>query len=303
MRFEQEALQAGVSICSYHTDNGVFKAQEFLSELSTKGQGIQFSGVSAHFQNGTAENGIKLIVRNARTMMLHVALRWPGFYEQELWPMAMTHVVHLWNHTPKMSSKLAPIEIFTQSTSDHSSLLNAHPWGCPVYILEPKLRDGHKIPKWEPWSHRGQYMGVSSQHASSVHLVRNLQTSLITPQYHLVFDDFFETIFLDGEQEPSVWPDLVVFQSFANDFDVEGYRPELSDEWLNPIELQERVTRQKLERDQLVRGVDNVPQPYEKRRSQTFHHQRLRQLNSTMCNSQCSKSKLKSNKSRLPHQL
>jgi hypothetical protein len=230
MRFEQEALQAGVSIKEYHTDNGVFKAQEFMNELSTKGQGIRFSGVSAHFQNGAAENGIKLIVRNARTMMLHVALRWPGFSEQELWPMAMSHAVHLWNHTPKMSSKLAPIEIFTKSTSDHSHLLNAHPWGCPVYILEPKLRDGHKIPKWEPRSRRGQYMGVSAQHASSVHLVRNLQTGSITPQYHLVFDDFFETVFSDGEQEPDVWPDLVVFQSFANDFDDEGYRPELADE-------------------------------------------------------------------------
>jgi hypothetical protein len=98
-------------------------------------------------------------------------------------------------------------------------------------------------------------MGVSAQHASSVHLVRNLQTGSITPQYHLIFDDFFETVFSDGEQEPDVWPDLVVFQSFANDFDDEGYRPELADEWLNPAELQERVTRQQVERDRLVRDT------------------------------------------------
>jgi hypothetical protein len=98
-------------------------------------------------------------------------------------------------------------------------------------------------------------MGVSAQHASSVHLVRNLQTGSITPQYHLVFDDFFETVFLDGEQEPDVWPDLVVFQSFANDCDDEGYRPELADEWLNPAELQERFTRQQVECDRLVRDT------------------------------------------------
>jgi hypothetical protein len=72
-----------------------------MNELSMKGQGIHFSGVSAHFQNRAAENGIKLIVRNARMMMLHVALWWPGFLEQELWPtMALSHAVHLWNHTP-----------------------------------------------------------------------------------------------------------------------------------------------------------------------------------------------------------
>ena len=92
-----------------------------------KGQGIQFSGVSAHHQNGVAENGIKLVERNARTMMLHVALCWPGYADQDLWPMAKCHAVHLWNHMPKMSSGLAPIKIFTGSKSDCSHLLNAPP--------------------------------------------------------------------------------------------------------------------------------------------------------------------------------
>jgi hypothetical protein len=73
MRFEQEALQVGVSIDCYHTDNGVFKACEFQAKLIKKGQGICFSCVSAHFQNGAAENGIKLVVHNACTMTLHVA--------------------------------------------------------------------------------------------------------------------------------------------------------------------------------------------------------------------------------------
>jgi hypothetical protein len=48
---------------------------------------------------------------------------------------------------------------------------------------------------------------------------------------------------------------LVVFQSFANDCDDEGYRPELADEWLNPAELQERFTRQQVECDRLVRDT------------------------------------------------
>jgi hypothetical protein len=89
-------------------------------------------------------------------------------------------------------------------------------------------------------------------------MVRTLQTGSITPQYHLVFDDFFETVFSDGEQEPSVWPELVTFQSFANDFDDKGYHPELANEWLNPDELQERVTRQQLERDRLIRDVTSA---------------------------------------------
>jgi hypothetical protein len=79
----------------------VSSALKFLKELSEKGQGIRYSGVSAHFQNGAAENGIKLVVHNASTMMLHVALRWPGYSEQELWPMAMSHAVHMWNQHSK----------------------------------------------------------------------------------------------------------------------------------------------------------------------------------------------------------
>jgi hypothetical protein len=261
IKFEQEAHQNGVTVGEYHTDNGVFTAQTFMEEIASKGQGIQFSGVSAHHQNGAAENGIKVVVRNARTMMLHVALRWPGYADQDLWPMAMCHAVHLWNHTPKIATGLAPVEIFSGSKSDHGHLLNAHPWGCPVYILEPKLRDGHKIPKWEPRSRRGQFMGISPNHASSVHLVRNLQTGSITPQYHLVFDDFFETVFSEGEQEPTVWPDLVVFQSFTNDFDDDDYRPELADEWLNPVELKERVTTQEDERNRVLNSLSTQQAP------------------------------------------
>jgi hypothetical protein len=102
-------------------------------------------------------------------------------------------------------------------------LLNAHLWGFPVYILKPKLRDGHKLLKWEPRSKRAQYMGISLTHASLVHLVRNLQTGSITPQYYLVFDEFFETVFSNGEQDSSVWPNLVMFNSFANSFDDDNY--------------------------------------------------------------------------------
>ena len=76
-KFEREALTCGVDVQAYHTDNGVFTSKEFMRELAEKGQGITLSGVSAQFQNGAAENAIKIVVRNARTMMIHAALRWP----------------------------------------------------------------------------------------------------------------------------------------------------------------------------------------------------------------------------------
>lgn len=100
---------------AYHTDNGVFKSKQFMEALGVDKQKITFCGVDAHFQNGVAENSVKMVVQKARTMMLHAALRWPGYSEQELWPMALSHAVHLHNHTPSMKNQLAPVEVFTQT--------------------------------------------------------------------------------------------------------------------------------------------------------------------------------------------
>ena len=254
LRFEREALSSGVSIAAYHTDNGVFTAKEFMRKLAAKGQGIKFSGVSAQFQNGAAENGIKIVVRNARTMMIHTALRWPGYAEKDLWPMALTHAVHLWNQTPKQNNGLSPVEVFTKTQSNYESLTNAHPWGCPVYVLQPKLKDGQKIPKWEPRSKRGQYMGASPMHASTVGLVRNLQTGSITPQFHMVYDDFFETVHSGEEEQPKEWEELVLMQRFKSDYDSEDYVPELPVEWLSTEERLARELRNQQERAEYLDG-------------------------------------------------
>ena len=40
----------------------------------------------------------------------------------------------------------------------------------------------------------GQYLGVSKEHASTVGLIRNLKTGKITPQYHLVYDNWFSSV-------------------------------------------------------------------------------------------------------------
>jgi len=93
-------------------------------------------------------------------------------------------------------------EIWSLSKSDHHNLQTIHPWGCPAYVLDPKLREGGKIPKWAPRSHCGQYMGHSTIHTSSVGLVRHLQTAHISPQFHMVYNDYFETIHSDESDQP-----------------------------------------------------------------------------------------------------
>ena len=241
--FERMAQGCGVAVKDYHTDNGIYTSKEFMRELNEAGQGLTLSGVDAQFQNGAAENAIKIVVRMARTMMLHATLRWPEVADKALWPLAMSHAVHLYNHTPHRDSGVSPMELWTRTMSDHSALANSHPWGCPVYVLDPKLRGGQKIPKWSPRSKRGQYMGASPLHASTVGLVQNLQTGSITPQFHVVYDDFFETVHSGPDQEPPAWEHLVTFERFRNELDPDDDTA-LSDDWLSPEELHDRRQQQ-----------------------------------------------------------
>ena len=81
------------------------------------------------------------------------------------------------------------------------------------------------------------YVGISPLHSSTVGLVRNLRTGNISPQFHLVFDDWFETLHATANKEPNIWQELIQLQTFANDFDDKQYVPELGKEWLNQEEL------------------------------------------------------------------
>ena len=108
--------------------------------------------------------------------------------------MDMAHYVHLQNHTTHISSCLYPEEVWTWSKSYHSALQNDNPWGCPAYFLEPRLQYGNKFPKWMPMYRVVQCLGAFPLHAITLGLVRNLNTGNIIPQFHLVFDDYLETL-------------------------------------------------------------------------------------------------------------
>jgi hypothetical protein len=60
---------------------------------------------------------------------------------------------------------------------------------CLVYILDPKLQDGHKILKWDPWAHLGMFVGFSYIHSLLVPLVLNVSTGKISPHYHVIFEN------------------------------------------------------------------------------------------------------------------
>ncbi|KAG7349585.1 reverse transcriptase RNA-dependent DNA polymerase [Nitzschia inconspicua] len=195
LAFERFAHNCGHKLKSFRADNMPFNSQEFKTDLEAKNQELTLSGVGAHHQNGVAERSIQTVTQWARAMLLHLALHWPEQSRLDLWPFALEHAVYLWNHMPKKDSLLAPVELFTGAVfDDYHHLQHSHVWGCPTYVLDPKLQDGKKIPKWDPRSRRGMFVGVSPSHSSTIGRILNLRTGRISPQYHVVYDDLFSTV-------------------------------------------------------------------------------------------------------------
>ena len=241
--FERMPRSEGVLIQNYISDNGVFTAKEFMLELEKADQGLRLSGVGGHHSNGTAERAIRNVTEKARTILLHAMLHWPVTTTMDLWPMTLSHAVHLYNATPRVDCRLSPNELFSKTLSNHHDLLHSHPWGCPVYVLHPALQAGKKLPRWQPRTRRGMYMGRSPSYASTVALVLNLNTSNISPQFHVVLDDWFETVSANEDTPPENWDDLIFGSRYATAFDDDTHI-ELQDEWLDPTELADKRQRQ-----------------------------------------------------------
>ena len=258
LEFENWLQDHGAVAQSYLTDNAsCFTNDEYTNELKNFGQIKQFAGVGAHHHNALAERTIQTIMSMARTMMLHAALRWPDVADAQLWPMAVDHAAYLYNRLPNPTSGLTPLEVLSGTKWLSSKFHDLHVWGSPVYVLDPTLQDGKKIPRWKPQSRRAVYLGVSKLHSSNCPLVLNLQTGRISPQYHCVFDDWFSTVetnvpvdeIPDLTKEP--WNSLFEDSRFQYPFDEDQDVPELSPEW---TELGIEHERRQLNRDSIRRG-------------------------------------------------
>jgi hypothetical protein len=66
-------------------------------------------------------------------------------------------------------------------------------FGSPVSVLAKQLQDGDSLPKWKSQCWVSVYVGHSLAHSGHVPVVYNPQTTHISPQFHVVFDDQFTT--------------------------------------------------------------------------------------------------------------
>ena len=144
----------------------------------------------------------------ARTTLIHAALICPEHtLFTDIWKMTMDYSVWVYNRIPDMQSGLSTIIIWSRSRFEPVSetLRKCHVWGCPTYVLEPKLHNPRvKIPKWAPRIQRRVNMGFRKIHSTQVGLVLNLLTVSISPQYHVVFDYMFSTVVSSTATDPEV---------------------------------------------------------------------------------------------------
>eukprot|EP00978_Attheya_sp_CCMP212_P037948 scaffold183254_cov63-Attheya_sp.AAC.2 len=192
LAFEAFSMKNGVKIQHYHADNGRFADNAFIQSVQKCSQTISYCGVNAHFQNGIAEKRIRDLQEQARKTLLHAKSRWPEAITLNLWPYALRDASEVMNIIPDNEDGSSKIERFT-NVAVAPNLKYRHALFAPTFVLHSRLANNQHYPKWEPRSRLGINLGSSPNHARNVHLVLSLETGLVSPQFHVSVDDFFET--------------------------------------------------------------------------------------------------------------
>ncbi|KAL7575493.1 hypothetical protein ACA910_020079 [Epithemia clementina (nom. ined.)] len=127
-------------------------------------------------------------------MLIHANRRWSEAIDAHLWPYAIRYASDILNEAPmKRNANVTPMELFSASKVRFNPRHN-HMFGNPVYVLDNVLQQGQTIPKWSERARVGIFLGFSPQHARSVSLMLSLSSGLTSPQFHVQFDDGFQTI-------------------------------------------------------------------------------------------------------------
>ena len=188
----------------YNVDNGRFADNAFIKDIQDHRQSISYCGVNAHHQNGNTEKRIRDLQVQGRVMLIHAIHQWNEAVTPQLWPYAIRMANKIINITPRSRDGKVPLSLFANS--------NNLPWvGQSSPFRMPSIRSGkrvttrEKMDKWGNRSRVGMYLGPSPTHACTVHLILSIRTGLLSPQFHVTFDDYFESIKWAGYMPRSEW--------------------------------------------------------------------------------------------------
>ena len=130
-----------------------------------------------------------------RTLLVHAHNHWPEYISTMLWPFSLKAAQDHINQLNVNLDGTTPDMRFSGVAAKNLILRNFHTFGCHWYVLDSLLQTNPKgIPKWDPQAQLGIYFGRSPDHTINVALVLNPKTGLVSPQYHVVFDDDFTMV-------------------------------------------------------------------------------------------------------------
>jgi hypothetical protein len=69
-----------------------------------------------------------------------------------------------------------------------------HPLFCPVYVLDRRIQEDTSPPKWTKRTTQKVYVGHLHDYSKSVPMVWDPKTKLVSPQFHVMFDDNSDTV-------------------------------------------------------------------------------------------------------------
>jgi hypothetical protein len=128
-------------------------------------------------------------------MLNHAISQWDKTITAELWPFAIQHAVTVYNTTKRRSQDyfLSP---WGQFTGERSKLnqTDMHPLLCPAYVLDRRMQEGTSPPKWTTRTTQKVYVGHLHHYSNSVPMVWDPKTKLVSPQFHVMFDNNFDTV-------------------------------------------------------------------------------------------------------------
>ncbi len=167
-----------------------------------------------------------------------------------LWTYAIRAANNSRNYAPTNEHDTSPMSRFC-ATSSVPTTQNQHHFGCPTYVLKKELQDKKKMRKWTDRTRVGINLGYSSRHAHNVSLILNLQTGLVSPQYHCSYDDLFETT--TGTQVRSIPISQWQFKAgFTNEKPKVDAEEKANDEWEESSTDEDYYSSQEVEEENQI---------------------------------------------------
>ena len=148
-------------------------------------------------------------------MLFNAMVKWLNVVHLGHWSFAVHCAVETLNNTPKPRGFTSK-EAFAVTKGDRN-FKHYHAFGCPAYVLDPALQAGHKTPNWQPMSKPCVFIGKSRQHVASVSMTLNPATNFISSNFHIVYDDDYQTMSSNANTLPPNWRDVFDIEHCADD--------------------------------------------------------------------------------------